>query len=250
MHRRIVPRAHYFRYRAFWVLIDLDELPALCQSLRLFSHNRPNVFSIRDTDHGDRTAIPLRTQVERQLRAAGIEPDRGRICLLCMPRTFGYSFNPLSIYFCHGRDGSLAALIYEVHNTLGERHSYVIPVERESGAVHQECDKRFYVSPFMDMAPGYRFRVTAPGERISVGIRVQSSRGAVLNAVLAGERQALTDGALLRLGLTMPAITMKVIIAIHWEALRLWLKGLRYRSKLPAHPAAGPISPASPKSVD
>ncbi len=250
MHRRIAPRPHQFRYGAFWLLIDLDELPALCRSLRLFSHNRPNLFSLRDTDHGDGTAVPLRLQVEGQLRAAGVDLAGGRIGLLCMPRTLGYSFNPLSVYFCHHRDGTLTALIYQVHNTLGERHSYVIPVNPKPGAVHQECRKQFYVSPFMEMALKYEFRVTVPKERVSVGIRARSSHGAVLNAVLVGERRALTDAAILRLCLTMPAITIKVIAAIHWEALRLWLKGLRYRRKPAAHVTTGLIVPTSSKTVD
>ncbi len=150
-----------------------------------------------------------------------------------MPRTFGYCFNPLSIYFCRDRDGALVALIYQVHNTFGERHSYVLPLQRRSGAVHQSCGKNFYVSPFMDMALRYDFRVSGPDEHIAVGIAASASDGPVLNAVLGGSRRALDDRALLKLCVTMPAITLKVIAAIHWEALRLWLKGLRPRH----HPA-------------
>ncbi|MGC2011685.1 MAG: DUF1365 family protein, partial [Pseudolabrys sp.] len=135
MHRRVRPRVHKFRYRAFWFLVDLDELPEIAGRLRLFSHNRFNLFSFQDKDHGDGTATPLRAQVERQLGEAGIHLAGGPIRLLCMPRTLAYCFNPLSIYFCYRADGTLAALVYQVHNTFGERHSYAMLVGNESGAL-------------------------------------------------------------------------------------------------------------------
>jgi len=231
MHRRIRPRTHKFRYRAFWLLLDLDELAELSGRLRLLSHNRPNLFSLRDTDHGDGTATPLRQQVERQLGEAGINLAGGPIRLLCMPRTLGYCFNPLSVYFCYRTDGALAVIVYQVHNTFGERHSYIIPVEHESAAAHQHCRKSFYVSPFMGMGMRYDFRVMVPGRRVGVGIRVSTSALPVMNAVLTGARKDLTDRNLLNAFLTIPAVTLKVIAAIHWEALRLWLKGLRLRRR-------------------
>lgn len=227
MHRRLKPRAHLFRYRAFWLLIDLDELDMLNDRLRLFSYNRPNVFSLHDKDHGDGSSTAVRVQVEDRLREAGIDISGGSIRLLCMPRTLGYCFNPLSIYFCCRADGSPAALIYQVHNTFGERHSYVIPAVAEDGELRQSCRKAFYVSPFMNMNMRYDFRVSGPDRHLAVGIRVGSQEGAVLNAVLTGKRSALSDRALMRAFVFMPAITVKTIAAIHWEALRLWLKGLR-----------------------
>jgi DUF1365 family protein len=231
MHRRVRPRVHKFRYRAFWFLVDLDELADISGRLRLFSHNRFNLFSFRDKDHGAGTPTPLRAQVERLLGEAGIHLTGGPIRLLCMPRTLGYCFNPLSVYFCHRADGALAALVYQVHNTFGERHSYVIPVEHGSDARHQHCQKSFYVSPFMDMNMRYDFRVTGPGERIGVGIRASSSAMPVMTAVLTGARKELTDRNLINVFLAIPAVTLKVIAAIHWEALRLWLKGLRMRRR-------------------
>ena len=235
MHRRTRPRLHHFRYAAFWLLLDLDELPRLSATTRLLSHNRSNLFSVHDADHGDGSSTPLRLQAERQLRNAGVDIADGRISLLCMPRTFGYCFNPISVYFCHRADGTLAALIYQVHNTFGERHSYVIPVTPQPGAVQQRCRKQFHVSPFMDMGLTYDFRVTGPNERIAVGIRVSADDGPLFNAALIGKRRPLTDRTLIGVCLRMPAITLKVIGAIHWEALRLWLKGLRIRPK-PAPP--------------
>jgi DUF1365 family protein len=250
MHRRLRPRIHHFRYRAFWLLLDLGELDRLSHTLRWFSHNRLNLFSLNDTDHGDGSATPLRSQVELKLREARIELGGGSIKLLCMPRTLGYCFNPLSVYFCHHADGTPAALVYQVHNTFGERHSYVIPVKTESGPVRQLCRKALYVSPFLDMNMRYDFRVAGPDERIAIGIRVSSPSEPVINAVLTGNRSDITDRNLMRVFFTIPAITLKVIAAIHWEAVRLWLKGLRLRPR-PAPPeAAATIVIANPAVSD
>jgi DUF1365 family protein len=247
MHRRLLPRIHRFRYRAFWLLLDLDELDKLSGTLRWLSHNRWNLFSVNDADHGDGSATSLRSQIERKLREARIEFADGSIKLLCMPRTLGYCFNPLSVYFCHHPNGAPAALIYQVHNTFGERHSYVIPVAG-GDAARQRCRKELYVSPFLDMNMRYDFRVAGPDERIAIGIRVSSPREAVINAVLTGNRSDLTDRNLMRVFLTIPAITLKVIAAIHWEALRLWLKGLRLtpRPAPPKRPASIAVAKPAP----
>jgi uncharacterized protein len=238
MHRRLSPRDHKFRYRAFWLLIDLDELPELATRLRLFSHNRRNLFGLRDIDHGDGSATPLRVQVEQHLAEAGIVMAGGSIKLLCMPRTLGYSFNPLSVYFCYRADASLAALVYEVHNTFGERHSYLIPVDAACGTIRQRCRKALYVSPFMDMDMRYEFQVRRPAERLAIAIRVNAAAGAIMHASLAGLRLELTDRVLFRMIMTIPAITLKTTAAIYWEALRLWLKGLPPRGR-----------PTPPKSI-
>jgi len=249
MHRRLRPRIHHFRYRAFWLLVDLDELPLLSRALRLFSYNRANIFSLHDADHGDGTAAPLRAQAERRLHEAGLDINGGPIRLLCMPRTLGYCFNPISVYFCHHADGSLAALIYQVHNTFGERHSYVIAVKQEAGSIRQRCRKRFYVSPFMDMNMRYEFRVAVPDKKIAVGIRLGDKDGPMLNAALAGAREELTDRALLRVGLSIPAVTIKVMAAIHWEALRLWLKGIGLRRKPPPPGRMVSVVSATPRNA-
>jgi DUF1365 family protein len=238
MHRRLQPRRHHFRYRVFWLLIDLDELPMLSQRLRLFSHNRANLFSLHDRDHADGSDTPLRLQAERLLADAGIDLGGGRMAVLCMPRTLGYDFNPLSIYFCRDVGGRLAALICQVHNTFGERHSYVMRVAGD--VARQECGKTFYVSPFLHMDMTYEFRVASPDDHVSVGIVGRSSTGApIISAVLSGERQALTDRALLRIAASMPAIGLKVMAAIHWQALRLYLKGMRVVPR-PAQPPRDP----------
>jgi DUF1365 family protein len=250
MHRRLRPRVHRFRYRAFWFLLDLDELDELSNKLRWFSYNRSNIFSFYDADHGDGTATPIRTQIERKLAEAQVDLAGGRIRLLCMPRTLGYCFNPISIYFCYRADASLAVVVYQVHNTFGERHSYVIRVEGQNAALYQRSQKIIYVSPFLDMDMRYDFRITGPDERIAVGICASSSQKPVLNAVLAGVRSDLTDRNLMSVFVKIPALTIKVLAAIHWEALRLWTKGigLRQRPLPPRRPAT--IVPASSVTAD
>jgi DUF1365 family protein len=247
-HRRVRPRPHRLRYRVFWMLLDLDEIEQLPRRLRLFSHNRFNAVSFFDADHGDGSGRPLRAQVEDHLTSARLATDGGPIRLFCMPRLFGYGFNPLSVYFCYQRDGSLAALLYEVHNTFRERHSYLIPVDRDAGVagapgavIEQHCRKGFYVSPFMDMDMSYAFRVAVPDQRVMVAIRAADKDGLLLAAALTGERIALTDAALLRALATHPLLTLKVIGAIHWHALRLLLKGLKLRPR--------PRAPAAPVTV-
>jgi DUF1365 family protein len=250
MHHRLRPRPHRLRFRVFWTLLDLDEIDRLPKRFRLFSRNRFNAFSFHDCDHGDGSRTPLRLQVERHLDAAGIEIDGGRIALFCMPRIFGYGFNPLSVYFCYGRDGALAAILYEVHNTFGERHSYLFPIaETGRTVIEQECKKAFYVSPFMDMDLTYRFRVAAPDERVTLTIHTGDRDGPMLIAALAGKRRPMTDGTLLRVLASHPLVTLKVIGGIHWHALRMVLKGfgLRQRPRPPAVPVtvvSGPGAPA------
>lgn len=234
VHRRLRPRRHHLRHAAFWLLLDLDEIDQLHRRLRLFSRGRFNAMSFFDTDHGDQTQEPLRQQVERHLRAAGIALDGGAIRLLCMPRIFGYGFNPLSIYFCHHRDGALVALLYEVRNTFGERHSYLIPVAATAGSlIRQSCDKCFYVSPFMDMDLRYHFRVMPPAKIVSVVICASDAQGPTMAASLIGRPAQLSDMALLRLLLRVPFLTLKVIGAIHWHALRMWWKGFALRPRPP-----------------
>ncbi len=235
MHRRFKPHAHRLNYRVFWALLDLDELPNLASRLRLFSLKGFNLFGFRNADHGDGSDRPLRAQVEEHLAKAGIDLNGGAIRLLCMPRLFGFVFNPISVYYCYNRSGALKALLYQVHNTFGQRHSYLIPVDSKPGdPLEQRCLKAFYVSPFMDMDIDYRFRVQPPDKRVALAIECSDAQGPVLMASLAGERQALTDAALLRAFLSFPLMTLKVVAGIHWEALKLWIKGMRLRSRPPA----------------
>ena len=239
VHTRFRPVRHRLRHRMMWLLLDLDELPTVARRLRLFSLNRFNLVDFRDRDHGDGSRTPLRTQIETELRRAGLEAAGGALSVLCMPRVLGTVFNPLSVFFCHRRDGLLQAMLYEVHNTFGERHSYLIPVDEAKAhqpVLRQSCEKSFHVSPFMDMAMTYRFRVTAPTDRAVVAIDGSDADGRLISAVYAGARRPLTDANLLRAFIAQPLLAAQVLGAIHWEALKLWRKGLRLRSK-PLPPA-------------
>jgi hypothetical protein len=150
--------------------------------------------------------------------------------LLCYPRLFGYTFNPLSVYFCYGADGELALLIYEVRNTFGDIHAYplaVKPDETSVSGIRQRQDKLFYVSPFIEMGMRYHFRVSPPGADVKLRILETDRDGPLLAATFCGRRHALTTAALLRSFFSLPLVTFKIVLAIHWEALRLWLKGAR-----------------------
>ncbi len=251
VHTRLRPVRHRLRYRTLCLLLELDELPELARRLRLFSLNRFNLFDFRDRDHGEKSGAPLREQIEAQLRRAGIEPAGGAIRLLCMPRVLGAVFNPLSVYFCYAaptppQDGALQAMIYEVHNTFGERHSYLIPVEHDAALprLRQSCAKRFYVSPFLDMAMTYHFRIAPPAERVAVTIEARDMAGAILMATFAGRHAPLTDANLLRAFLRFPVLAGQVWGGIHWEALKLWCKGLALRPR-PA-PPGDPVTIVNP----
>lgn len=228
VHQRHTPVRHRLEYRVFSLMVDLDEPDRLDKRLRLFGHNRFALFSLMDRDYGDGKGGDLRDYVRTRLAQAGIDDASGPVRLLCYPRVLGYVFNPLSVYYCYRVDGTLGAVIYEVNNTHGERHSYVIAVEekQERAAIRQACDKRFFVSPFLPMDCRYRFHLQPPGERLALFIH-QTHRGKpILDAWVVGRRRELTDAALLRAALSIPLLTVKVISAIHWEALKLWLKRL------------------------
>ncbi len=239
-HERLKPRAHSLRYRVFMLLLDLDGLPALFDRLKLLSPGRFGLMSFNAADYGDRSGAPLKGQIEARLAAAGIVAG-GPIRLLTMPRILGHGFNPLSVYFCHRPDESLAAILYEVSNTFGERHNYLIATADEAPAtpsgrkalVRQTAPKRFYVSPFMDLNLRYEFLVSPPGEACSIAIVVSDAAGPMLTAAFAGARQPLTDAALLRAWLAHPLLSLKVVAGIHWEALKIWRKGVGFRRRPP-----------------
>lgn len=238
MHHRLRPRQHRLRYSIFYLLLDLDEIDALAGRLRLFSHNRFNLFSFHDRDHGEGKATSPRGGIERHLREAGIEAG-GPIRLLTLPRILGYAFNPLSVYFCHRNDNSLSAIFYEVNNTFGQRHNYLIAVAPEAKAqIRQESRKSFYVSPFMTTDMTYSFSVVPPGEHLAVSVIGRDEEGPLIVAKLAATRQELSDAALLRAFCAYPLLTLKVIAGIHWEALLIWLKGIRlqHRPSAPDRP--------------
>lgn len=221
VHQRHRPKKHSLRYRVFSLLIDLDELPKL-DGLRWFAHNKRALFSFRDADHGD--GGDLRRWASAKLGEQGL-PEPGRIRLLCYPRILGYVFNPLTVWYCDDKNGAPLATIYEVHNTFHERHTYILPV----AAAKQEADKAFYVSPFIDMNCHYAFKLAEPDERILVAINETQDGEPLLYAAFTGRKQEFSDANLRRLFFSHPLMTVKVVAAIHWEAVRLILKGIRIR---------------------
>lgn len=234
MHCRLRPARHRFVYRVFSLLLDIDEIPRLAGRLVLFSHNRFNLVSFSDRDHGPRDGSPLRPWVERHLTAQGIDLHGGRILIHCLPRLLGYVFNPLSTYWCYDAEGRLRALFYEVKNTFGEQHTYLLrvpPGHSADAPIHQRAAKIFYVSPFIGMEATYRFRVREPEDRLSIHIREGDDGGDFLVATHTGARRPLGDRALLRAGLLFPLVTLKVIAAIHWQAFKLWRKGVRLQGR-------------------
>ncbi len=235
MHARLKPMGHRFSYRVMSLLIDLDRLPEAGRQSPLFGVNRVALYSFHESDHGARDGMPLRRYVQRRAAEHGVDLTAGRVLLLCYPRLFGYTFNPLSVYFCSTSDGRLALMIYEVRNTLGDIHSYVLPVkahELSAAGLRQQQDKIFYVSPFIGMAMRYHFRVSPPDDDVKLRILETDSKGPVLSATFSGRRAALTTPALLRAFVALPFVTFKIIAAIHWEALRLWFKGARFIPKV------------------
>lgn len=239
-HRRFTPKPHRLKYRVFSLLLDLAALDDEAAQLRLFSRNRFNLFSFHDRDYGDGQGDPL-AWARAQMRAGGLNAEGSRIMLLTMPRLLGYAFNPIAVYFCYAASGALIAILYEVNNTFGQRHSYFIPVEDNSSrVVRQSCKKAFYVSPFMDMDMRYDFTLQPPAGTLRLHIAARDAQAVVLTASLSARRTSLNDATLLHAALSYPLLTLKVVAGIHWEALLLWWKGLRLRAR-PAPPAT-PVS--------
>ena len=240
-HRRLKPRAHSLAYRIFMLLIDLDELSELSRLKALKVGRGFGLLGFDPARHGDGSGLPLKEQVQALLMDAGLAHG-GPIRMLAMPKVLGHAFNPLTVYFCHDTRGALSAILYEVNNTFGERHSYLIPAP-DAALIRQGCAKAFYVSPFMDMDLAYEFRVLRPEQQVLVAVDVHDQDGLVLATSFAGERQALSDRNLVRAWLTHPWMTLGSLAAIHWEALFIWLKGEKIRVRPPKPARAVTVVP-------
>lgn len=255
MHARLKPMGHRFSYRVMSLWIDLDRLDDADRQSRLFGVNRAALYSFHEADHGERDGSPLRAYAQRCAAEHGIDLTGGRVLLLCYPRLLGYTFNPLSVYFCYRADGELALMIYEVRNTFGAIHAYVLPVrsnQRSEAGVRQHHEKLFYVSPFIEMAMRYHFRVSPPDQTVRLRILETDGDGPLLAATFSGRRRALNTAQLLRAFVAFPLVTFKIMAAIHWEALRLWLKGARLvpRRPVPRQNAAATTGLPDGKSND
>lgn len=240
MHHRMHPVKHRFIYRVFSCCLDLDELPQL-DRLKLFSVNRFNLFSFHEKDHGLKQG-QLAQHIRNLLSDRGYQSATWRIKLLCYPRILGYAFNPLSVYFCYNAQDELEVILYEVSNTFGSQHTYLLEADPQAEVVRHGCQKQMYVSPFMPMATAYHFRIKPPAEQVAVYIRqtersLQTDKqGAITNqpilhATFSGQHRALSDYTLLKMFLKYPLMTLKVIAGIHWEALKLWRKKLRIQPR-------------------
>jgi uncharacterized protein len=250
LHARLVPFAHRFRYRIAAMLIDIDRLSeADCQS-RIFSINRFNLFGFYERDHGARDGSSLREWAEARFLEAGISLGSGAIRLMAFPRLLGYVFNPISVWFGYDDEGVLRGMIYEVNNTFGDSHAYVMATS-DACAPH-EAEKRLHVSPFFSREGRYRFRVHAPDATYRLSILYDRNGQKALSAIQRGERQPLNTKTLLGVFVRFPLMTLKVICAIHFEALRLMIKGARYhRRPEPQEPASLAKSiPTRPEEVN
>jgi len=228
-HTRFKPVKHSLRYNTFSLFIDLDEIENLSKNNFIFSFNKFNIFSFFNKDHGDRDGLCLKNWVLNKLKKFDINKDINNIKLLCYPRVFGYVFNPLSIFYCY-ENKNLRAVMYEVKNTFNEQHTYIFKV-KSNNEISQKCKKKFYVSPFMDMETQYEFKLLNPDENLSVLIKQSDKDGIVLTAVQKGVKKEFNMKQLLVNFVLYPLMTLKIIGAIHYEALRLWKKGAKYRSR-------------------
>jgi hypothetical protein len=235
MHQRLRPFRQRFVYRVWTLFVPLDGLDALGRRLRLLAVDRPGPISLRARDHGRRDGSPLEPWVRERLRAAGVDDGGGRIFMLAMPRVFGFVFNPLTVYFAHDAASRLVAVLYEVKNTFGGQHVYAFAVEPGAERLAHGCDKDFFVSPFIPMEARYAFTLQPPGERLGIVINERVPEGPQLVASLSGRRRPLTDAALARALLAYGPMTFNVIAGIHWQALKLWLRGARFHAPS-AHP--------------
>jgi len=230
IHRRFKPKEHYFKYNVFSLLIDIDELEIIENKIKIFSYNKFNIISFFEKDHGPRDGTSLKEWVIKNLNDIGIDNDRIQIKLFCYPRIFGYVFNPLSVFFIYDENSRLISILYEVKNTFGEQHTYIFKTNDEKVIVN-DCTKKFHVSPFIEMECHYYFRVLKPSDKISVIIDQKDKDGKLLYASQDGKAKELNEKNLLVSFISHPLMTFKIIAAIHYEALKLWLKGIKVIKK-------------------
>lgn len=236
MHQRLKPFGHRFSYSVFSLLVDVDRLDELRRASRLLGVNGPGIASFRESDHVEREGETLRQFVDRLLAQAGLVDPASRVLLLAYPRVFGYVFNPISVYFAYGADGDPVALIYAVRNTFAERHTYVAPVlpgEVGPAGIRQTRAKLFHVSPFIGMGARYHFRILPPGRTVRLRIHETEGGEPLLAATFSGRSKPLSDANLAALLIRFPFMTLKVIAGIHWQAMKLWLKGARFHKSPP-----------------
>ena len=231
IHKRFKPKKHFFKYKVFSLFLDLSELKELHNNLNFFSLNKFNLISFYEKDHGERDGSSILDWVKNNLRRNNISTDNIKVKLLCYPRILGYVFNPLSIFFVYDNDENLISILYEVKNTFGEQHTYVFKIEGENKLIQNNCSKKFHVSPFIEMDCNYFFRILNPGDKLSVIIDQYDQEGKILFASQDGIRSDLTNKNLMNSYLKHHLMTFKIISAIHFEAFKLWIKGIKFVKK-------------------
>ena len=231
IHKRFKPKEHYFKYTVFSLFLDLDEINIINKQILFFSHNKFNLISFYEKDHGNRDGSSLAEWVKKNLKTIGVNNENIKIKLLCYPRILGYVFNPLSIFFVYDIKLNLIAILYEVKNTFGEQHTYVFKVNENNKFIKNNCEKKFFVSPFMNIDSKYYFKVLDPNEKLSVVIDQRDKDGKLLFASQDGVKSNFTSKNLIFSYLRHPLMTFKIISAIHFEALRLWIKGIKIVKK-------------------
>jgi len=231
IHKRFKPKIHFFKYKVFSILLDLSEINLLDKSLKIFSHNKFYIISFYDVDHGPRDGTSLKKWVIKNLIENQINTEEIKIKLLCYPRIFGYVFNPLSVFFIYNKKSELISILYEVKNTFGEQHTYIFKTNENDNLIKNTCKKKFHVSPFIEMDCNYFFRILNPGENLSVKIDQYDQEGKILFASQDGKRSNLTSKNLMNSYLKHPLMTFKIISAIHFEAFKLWFKGIKFIKK-------------------
>jgi len=231
IHKRFKPRIHSFNYKVFSLLIDLSEIDLLNKNLKIFSYNKFNIISFFNKDHGPRDGSSLKNWVVNNLKKNNIETNDIQIKILCYPRIFGYVFNPLSVFYVYDKNSDLISILYEVKNTFGEQHTYIFKTKKENNLIQHVCKKKFHVSPFIQMNCVYFFRLLKPGNKISVIIDVQDPEGKILYTSQDGIKSELNNNNLITSYLKHPLMTFKIIMAIHFEAFKLWIKRIKLIKK-------------------
>lgn len=236
-HARLKPKIHRFNYNIFSLVIDLDRYEEASKNSFMFGVNSTALISFHEKDHGPRDGTPLRAYIDKLLSDGKIEKP-AKVMLWCNPRVFGYTFNPLSIYFCYDENDEVIALVYQVNNTFGETHSYVAKVsetQKNTPAIKNSAQKCFYVSPFLDMDLRYDFRIQPPTNVLKIRILEHDENGPILSATFSGKNKDLTSKNLVLGMLKTLGLTWKITAGIHFEALILWFKGIKL-TKRPAPP--------------
>ncbi len=233
-HTRLRPARNAFAYPTYFLMLPLRTLHR--QGSPALAHNRPAALSFFDRDHGDGRANAVQW-LDELLHREGITDATGEAWLHCYPRVLGYTFKPVSFWYCHRPDGTLRAIVVEVNNTFGERHCYLLDAPRYGAEL--TATKVFHVSPFCKVEGGYRFRFlrTQQGdaERTVVRIDYDDAAGALLHTSVSGTLEPVTAAAIRRALWRYPAMTFGVMARIHWQALKLWLKRVQFFRK-PAPP--------------